>query len=83
MVALRRVGRQLEASGRSRRGTARSRMSRDDQVGVLALPAEPGLLRQRLLHHRRGVDEDLELAPASAAPIQRASAFSRFFTVSW
>ncbi len=32
-----------------------------DQVGVLALPAEPRLLRQRLLQHRGGVDEHLHL----------------------
>ena len=35
-----------------------------DEIGVLALPAEPGRLRQRLLHHRRGIDEHLELATA-------------------
>ena len=28
-----------------------------DEIGVLALPAEPGALRQRLFHHRRGIDE--------------------------
>ena len=40
------------------------------QVGVLALPAQPGLLRQRLLHHRRGVHEDLHqrLRPAGDHP---------------
>ena len=30
------------------------------QVGVLALPAEPGLLGERLLHHRSGVDKELQ-----------------------
>ena len=30
---------------------------------MLALPADPRRLRQRLLHHRRGVDEDLDLRP--------------------
>ena len=32
-----------------------------DEVGVLALPANPRRLRQRLFHDRRGVDEDLQL----------------------
>jgi len=30
-----------------------------DQVGMLSLPAEPGAPGQRLLHHRRGIDEHL------------------------
>jgi hypothetical protein len=34
-----------------------------DEVGVLALPADPGRLAKRLFHHRRGVDEHLELGP--------------------
>jgi hypothetical protein len=33
-----------------------------DQIGVLALPADPGCLAQRLFHHRGGVDEDLQFA---------------------
>src|SRR5690606_38109995 len=32
------------------------------EVRMLALPAEPRLLRERLFHDRRGVDEDLEFA---------------------
>ena len=32
-----------------------------DQVAVLALPADPGALGERLLEHRRGVDEHLDL----------------------
>ena len=32
------------------------------QVGVLALPAESRLLRDRFFHHRRGVDKQLHLA---------------------
>src|SRR3546814_7293486 len=40
-----------------------------DEVGVLALPAEPGRRRQRLFHHRRGVHEDLHvLACARGEP---------------
>ena len=41
-----------------------------DEIGVLALPAEPGRLGQRLLHHRRGVDEDLERL--AGRPVQPA-----------
>jgi hypothetical protein len=33
-----------------------------DQVGVLALPAEPGRLGQRLFHHRSRIDEHLHVA---------------------
>jgi len=33
-----------------------------DQIGVLTLPAKARGFGQRLLHHRRGVDEDLHLA---------------------
>jgi len=48
-----------------------------DDIGMLALPAQTGGLRQRLFHHRRGVDKDLYLAlrlgnqPAGGA-LQRA-----------
>ncbi len=52
-----------------------------DEVGVLALPADPRRLRQRLLHHRRGVDEDLQLARRLRSTMNRASAFSAFLTV--
>src|SRR5690349_10122782 len=42
------------------------------EVRVLALPTDPGLLRQRLLHDRRGVDKDLELArPALGDPARQ------------
>ena len=33
-----------------------------DQIGVLALPAEPGLFGQRLFHQRRGIDKDFHLS---------------------
>ena len=33
-----------------------------DDIGMLALPAETGGLRQRLFHHRCGIDKDLHLA---------------------
>ena len=33
-----------------------------NEIGVLALPAEPRGFRQRLLHQRSGIDEDLHVA---------------------
>jgi hypothetical protein len=33
-----------------------------DEVGMLSLPAEARRLRQRLFHHRRGIDKYLDLA---------------------
>ena len=33
-----------------------------DEIGMLALPADPRRLGQRLLHHRGGIDEDLHPA---------------------
>ncbi len=35
-----------------------------DEIGVLSLPAETGLLGERLLHDCRRVDEDLDVAAA-------------------
>ncbi len=32
-----------------------------DEIGVLALPAEPCARGERLLHHRRGIDEELHI----------------------
>ena len=41
-----------------------------DQIGVLALPAQPGALGKRLFHYRRGIDEQLERArPAPFDPM--------------
>ena len=36
--------------------------SRETRIRVLALPAEAGRFGERLLHHRRGVDEYLDVA---------------------
>ena len=33
------------------------------QIAVLALPAEPRRCRQRLFHHRRGINEHLDFGP--------------------
>ncbi len=38
-----------------------------DEIGVLALPAEARLLRQRLLHHRRSIDEELHFGAEARA----------------
>ena len=54
--------------------------ARDEQVGVLALPAEAGGLRERLLHHGGRVDEDLAPGPGASARSQRSSRFSRGLT---
>ena len=51
------------------------------QIGVLALPAQPGGMRQRLFHHRRGVDEHFHIAAMSprrsSAPAASASSSAR------
>ena len=35
-----------------------------DEIGVLALPADAGVLRQRLFHQRRGINEHLHRGAA-------------------
>ena len=61
MIGLGRVG--LDRGGGEDRAEKQPRAEvAGDEIGVLALPAEPGLGRERLLHHRRRVDEDLHLA---------------------
>ena len=59
MIGLRRIGRQREVGedlAEEQPGAEAARY----QVGVLALPADPGLLGQRLLQDRRRVDEHLD-----------------------
>ena len=58
MVALGRVGRQRQAQIDLAEEQPGAEIARHE-VGVLALPAEPGLLRQRLFHDRRGIDKHL------------------------
>ena len=63
MVALGRVGGEREIGqdlAQEQPGAERAR----HEVGVLALPAEPGRWRERLLQDRCRVDEDLDRAPA-------------------
>ena len=57
-VRMRFVGRDVERGVDLAQEQPRA-MSARDEVGVLALPADPGALRQRLLHHRRSIDEYL------------------------
>ena len=56
-----RIGRQIERGEDRAEEQPRAEFARD-QIGVLALPADAGRFRQRLFHHRRGVDEDFDLA---------------------
>jgi hypothetical protein len=61
MIRLRRVGREIEREEDLAEEEPGAEALRDE-IGVLALPADAGARRQRLLHDRRGVDEHLELA---------------------
>jgi len=61
MVVLRRVRDKLKIGENGPQKQPGAEIARDE-IGVLALPAKPGGLGQRLLHHWRGVDEDLDLA---------------------
>ena len=63
MIALGRIGFQFEAEIDLAEEQPRTPVARD-QIGVLALPADPGAHRERLFHHRRGIDKDLEVAVA-------------------
>ncbi len=56
MIAVRRVARQVGCGKDRAEKQPRAELARD-QVGVLALPAEPRRLRQRFFHHRCGIDE--------------------------
>ena len=60
VVALGRVGRQVQRGEDRAKEEPVPQFARQD-VGVLALPAQPRRLRQRLFHHRRGIDKDLDL----------------------
>ena len=56
MVGFRRVGLEVEVGEDRAQKQPGAEFARH-QIGVLALPAEPGARRERLLHERRGVDE--------------------------
>jgi hypothetical protein len=53
-----------------------------DEIGVLALPPDPGGSAQRFFHDRGGIDEDFDFRPGTSATSQRASALSARFTTS-
>ena len=62
-----------QGSDRSRRGTATSRSWRETRLVCLPCQPMPARCGQRLFHHRRGVDEDLERArPSPGDRIARA-----------
>ena len=61
IVRLGLVGRQIERGEDRAEEQPRAELARH-QIGMLALPAEPGFGRERLFHHRRGVDEHFHLA---------------------
>ena len=75
MIGLGLIGRQLERGEDRAEKQPRAEFARHE-IGVLALPAEPGRLRQRLFHHGAVSTNTLTSPPASATS-QRASAFSR------
>src|SRR5262249_4814192 len=61
VIDLRRVRRQIERGEDRAEKQPRAELARD-QIRVLALPPEAGGGGERLLHHRRGVDENLHVA---------------------
>ena len=65
MIPLRLIRRKIERGQDGAEEQPRAAVARD-QVGVLALPAEPGGRRERLFHQRGGIDEDLGVAAGSA-----------------
>src|SRR6185437_4977308 len=68
VIPVRRVRRQVEGEIDLAEKEPGAELARDE-VGVLALPAEPGRFGERLFHDRRGVDENLELTrPARIDP---------------
>ena len=80
VVRVRLVGRDIER-GVDLAQEQPGAMGARDEVGVLALPADPGALRQRLLHHRRGIDETFTAGPKRAT-MNCARCFSMPFTTS-
>ena len=66
MVALGPVRLQLQRGEDGAQKEPRAQLAAHE-VGVLALPAKARRLPQRLFHHRRGVDENLDLRRAALA----------------
>ena len=70
MIALGSIGFQREAQIDLAEKQPGAELPRD-QIGVLALPAQPGALGKRLFHDRRGIDKQLERArPALLDPMR-------------
>ena len=61
MIVLRCIGRQIERGEDSAEEQPGAELERN-QVGVLALPAQPCRFGERLLHHGGGIDEHLDVA---------------------
>ncbi len=61
------VARQVERGEDRAEKQPRAELARHE-VGVLALPAEAGGLRQRLFHHGGGVDEHFHVVAGRARP---------------
>ncbi len=78
---MRRVDRQLGA-GEDRPQEQPGAELAADQHGVLALPAEARRFRQRLLHHRRRIDEHFHLRRRCGASSSPASSLSRPLMIS-
>ena len=70
VIGLRGIGLELEAQIDLAEEQPGAELPRD-QIGVLALPAEPGALGERLFHDRRGIDKELQRArPALLDPMR-------------
>ena len=65
MIDLGRIRLQLRRGQDGAEEQPRAELARH-QIGVLALPAQPRRLAQRLFHQRRRVDEDLDVGAAGA-----------------
>ena len=65
MILLRRIGFDLGRAQDGAEKEPRAVFARDE-IGVLALPADAGALRQRLFHQRRGIDEHFDVSATLA-----------------
>ena len=63
MIRLRRIWLQLCRRQHHAQEEPRAELAAD-KIGMLALPAEASLVRQRLFHQRRGIDKNFHLRAA-------------------
>ena len=61
MIGIGLVARQIERRKNRAEKQPRAELARYE-IGMLALPAQSRRLRQGFFHHRRGIDEHLDLA---------------------